>query len=424
MKTIIKKAIINANIYDYENYFENMYIIYDKKIIEVGKMKNFDKKCEVIDAKNSLVMPGFVNSHTHVYSTFARGLNVPFNPKTFKELLEQLWWKLDSKLTLESIYYSGLVSSNEFIKNGVTTIIDHHASGEITNSLNTLKKAICEESGLRGIFCFETSDRFNIDKCIEENIEFAKGSSEISSGLFGMHASMTLSNNTLKKISKLTNLPIHIHIAESLEDEEDCLKNYQMRIVERLKKYDLIKDNSILSHCIHIDESEADLIKESNSYIVLNPTSNMNNGVGLPDIQMMQKKGIPLMLGNDGLGYNFAKDIQTLLFSMKHKYSNTLAFSVNSLKKIIKTNFEYASKVLQIKLGRIKEDYASDFLVIPYTPPTPLTKENADSHIFYGVFDNFRPKIVICNGKTLKINNEIYNQSIKVSKKLWNKIQE
>ncbi|BBE30007.1 chlorohydrolase [Tepiditoga spiralis] len=417
------KAIINANIYDYENYFENMYILYDKKIIEIDKMKNFNKNCDIIDAKNSIVMPGFVNSHTHIYSTFARGLNIPFNPETFKELLEQLWWKLDSKLTLESIYYSGLISSNEFIKNGVTTIIDHHASGEITNSLNTLKKAICDKSGLRGIFCFETSDRFDVDKCIEENIEFSKNNSEKCSGIFGMHASITLSDNTLKKISNLTNLPIHIHVAESLEDEDDCIKNHQMRIIERLKKYDLIKNNSILAHCIHIDENEANLIKKSNSYIVLNPTSNMNNGVGLPDIQMLQKRGIPLMLGNDGLGYNFAKDIQTLLFSMKHKYLNPLAFSIDDLKKIINTNFEYASKILKIKLGKIKKDYVSDFLIVPYNSPTPMTKENADGHIFYGVFDNFRPKTVICNGKILKTNNEIYNESKKVSQKLWNKIQ-
>jgi len=172
-------------------------------------MKSFKGASQIIDAKKNLVLPGFAVGHTHIYSTFARGLNLPFNPLNFKDILNQLWWKLDSKLGERENYYSALISGIEFIKNGVTTVIDHHASGlQIKGSLKTLKNALCDEIGLRGIFCFETSDRFNIDECIEENLDFLCTRSEMHAGIFGLHASLSLSDDTLEKISKLYKGPI------------------------------------------------------------------------------------------------------------------------------------------------------------------------------------------------------------------------
>ncbi|HCF37516.1 MAG TPA: amidohydrolase, partial [Thermosipho africanus] len=116
------KAIINAKIFDYENFHENYYIIFDKKIIDIGSMENFKGAPQTIDAKGNFVLPGFVIGHTHIYSTFARGLNLPFNPLNFKDILTQLWWKLDSQLAKEENYYSALVAGIEFIKNGDSTV--------------------------------------------------------------------------------------------------------------------------------------------------------------------------------------------------------------------------------------------------------------------------------------------------------------
>jgi cytosine/adenosine deaminase-related metal-dependent hydrolase len=195
------KAIINACIYDFHNYKQNCYILFDKEIIEVGHMQDFKGGDEIYDARGCIIMPGLTNCHTHIYSTFSRGMSIPFNPKNFKEILEQLWWKLDSKLDKNDIYLSGLVYGIDCIKSGVTSIIDHHASGlSIRGSLQELKRSICDELGLRGIFCFETSDRFDVDECIEENIEFSRQRTESSAGVFGMHASMSLSDGTLEKI--------------------------------------------------------------------------------------------------------------------------------------------------------------------------------------------------------------------------------
>ena len=165
-------AIINARIYDYVTYIENGYLLYDDKVVEDGDMKNFKNKGydKVEDFKGDLLMPTFVCAHSHIYSIFARGLALPFNPKNFQEILDQMWWKIDAQLDNKETYYSSIVAGQEFLLNGVTTVIDHHASGEITGSLSALRKAFVGPLKMRGIFCFETSDRYDVKKCFKENL--------------------------------------------------------------------------------------------------------------------------------------------------------------------------------------------------------------------------------------------------------------
>ncbi|SKA97753.1 putative selenium metabolism protein SsnA [Caloramator quimbayensis] len=426
------KAFVNANIYDFKNFQKDCYIIFDKNIEEIGPIKEFNGADEVYDCKNSIVMPGLINCHTHIYSTFSRGMNIPFSPKNFKDILDQLWWKLDGKLNREDVYLSGLVYGMDSIKSGVTTLIDHHASGLcIKGSLNELKKSICDDLGLRGIFCFESSDRFNIDDCIEENIDFCSNKSDKYCGVFGMHASMSLSDKTLEKISNIIgNLPIHIHVAESTDDVYDCLDKYNKPIVKRLDDFKLLNENSILSHCVHINEDEARIIEKRKCYVALNPTSNMNNAVGLSDYDILRRNNIKCMIGNDGLGANITRDYLNLTFAMKNRLKSPTKFSLDDLKEIINNGYEYVSKMLNIKLGRIEEGYCADMIVVPYSPPTPMNSENAIGHVFFGIFDNFHPKHVFAAGKPLMMNyiltfdeNEVYNKSILESEKVWGRIK-
>lgn len=427
------KALINVNIFNFDSLKEKSYVLFDKKIIEVGSMENFKGADEVYDYNNQILMPGLVNCHSHIYSTFARGWITEFNPKTFVDLLEQMWWKLDRVLEEKDIYYSGLVSGVEFIKNGVTAVVDHHASGEmIKGSLELLKKALCDCLGIRGIFCFETSERFPIDECIEENIGFSKSNSTMSKGLFGMHACLTLSDDSLKKIAdRSQGVPIHIHVGESDEDNIESLKKYGKTPVERLEEYGLLRENSILSHCIYLNEKDMDILKKHKVYVALNPTSNFNNAVGLADVLELEKRNIKCLLGNDGLGFNLTRDMVNLLFGMHLKYKSPTAYSLENFKKVIENNYEYASKILNCKLGKIEAGYEADFITLEYNPPTPITEDNLFGHFFYGMLDNFKPKNVWCNGKiklkdykVLENEEKIYNEARKIAQEIWDKCKE
>ncbi|WP_315068710.1 amidohydrolase family protein [uncultured Clostridium sp.] len=425
------KALINARIFNYDSLKENSYVLFNKQIIEIGSMENFKGADEVFDCNNQIVMPGLVNCHSHIYSTFARGWITEFNPKSFVELLEQMWWKLDGVLEEKDIYYSGIVSGMEFIKNGITTVVDHHASGKIRGSLNLLKRALCDYLGIRGVFCFESSERFPIDECIEENLEFGKNITDMERGLFGMHACLTLSDEALKKIAKESEgMPIHIHVAESDEDNIHSIKKYNKTPIERLEEYGLLRENSILSHCIYLTEKDMDILAKHKVYIALNPTSNLNNAVGLADVLEFEKRNIKCILGNDGLGFNLTREMLNLLFGMHLKYKSPTAYSLNNLKKVIENNYEYAGKILNCKLGKIEAGYEADFLTLEYNAPTPMNEDNLFGHFFYGMLDNFKPKNVWCNGKIklkdyklLEDEEKIYGEARKIAKEVWSKTQ-
>ena len=429
-------ALINVRIYDYQNYIENGFVIFDKAIVKVGKMSEFKNDgYKVIDGKGQLLMPNFVCAHSHIYSTFARGLILPFNPHNFQEILDQMWWKLDSKIDNAITYYSGIAAGSEFLLNGVTTIIDHHASGtEILGALSSLKKALDNTLHLRSILCFETSDRYPVEECIKENISFAKKyHTEHVSGLFGMHASMSLSEETLKKVSrKLKDLPIHIHVAESDMDEDDSLKKYGITIIERLNKHHLLNKDSLIVHGVYISDKELDIVKNQGAYMVVNTTSNLNNAVGITDIKKFMDKGIPVMIGNDGLSSSMATEYLNAMYLTHLKNESPTAMHIGHIKDFINNAYDYVGRRLNINIGKLEKGYVADFMLVPYTPFTEMNKDNAFGHIFYGLFPNFKPNDVYVDGVRLVKNGELVSKKVKnellesrkYSEELWKRVKE
>ena len=429
------KALINATLYDYETFQKDVYVLFDKQIFEIGPMKDFiDHDYEIINCEKHLVIPNFVLSHTHIYSTFARGLSLPFHPKNFQDILDQLWWKIDSQIDHDIITSSAIIYGTECLKRGITTLIDHHASNkDIYGSLSSLKHVIVDTIGLRGAFCFETSDRFDVPMCIKENLDFANANhSSHSRGLFGLHASMSLSEESLRSVkAAVGDLPIHIHVAESLMDQADSMMNYHETVIERLNRHGLLNKNSLLVHCVHVTDRDLDIIKARECNIVINLTSNMNNGVGLPDIKKMIQKQIPILVGNDGLSTSITNEYQALYFLSHHQNQSPLAMSPNDLLPFIKAGYDYANQMFDIHIGRFLPKYDADFQIIPYIPPTPMHLDNAFGHLFFGLFDSFRPKHVFVGGIQLvkyyqveKKLEPLIESAINQAEILWDRLKQ
>ena len=425
-------AIINARIYDYETYIENGYLLYDEKIVEVGDMKNFKNKGygKIEDFQGDLLMPTFVCAHSHIYSIFARGLSLPFNPHNFQEILDQMWWKLDAELTKKETYYCGIAAGSEFLLNGVTTVIDHHASGEILGSLNSLRKAFAGPLKMRGIFCFETSDRYDVKKCLKENVSFAK--KHQGEGLFGMHASMSISDKTLKAIKKAQgDLPVHVHVAESEMDVEDSFDKYGKSIIQRFDDAGILLPDSLIVHGVSLSDEELDIIAKRNCYMVVNTTSNMNNAVGLPYVKNYLNHGVKVMVGNDGLNSNMASEYMNVMFSAHLRAESPTALGVGEVKDMIKNAYEYAGRRLGVKLGQFKSGFEADFMRVKYTPFTKMDETNALGHIVFGLFPNFKPSDVYTYGKKRVKNYKIASKSLenqviearKYADELWAKVK-
>jgi cytosine/adenosine deaminase-related metal-dependent hydrolase len=419
-------ALINAKIYDYQNYIDDGYVIFEDRIVDKGKMSEYKNKgYNEIDLKGNLVLPGFVAGHTHLYSTLARGASFDFNPENFVEILKQLWWKVDNFLDEKMIYSSALMGALNQLKFGSTTLIDHHASKLTKGSLKIVRQAVADKLKLKGIYAFESSDRFDIDESIEENIEFIK--EYPNQGLFGMHASLSLSDESLKKIAeKLNGNGIHIHVAESKMDEDDCLEKYGMRVVERLEKFNLLNDKSLLVHCTHIDETEMDIIKKHNCTIAVNVTSNLNNAVGISKIRAFLDKGIRVIAGNDGLIPSMPLEYLNIFYLSHLKTESPVGFSFDDLRRIILNTYEYTNLIMGTSLGKIEKEAEADLLVCEYQPFTPLNENNVFAHLFYGVFPGFKPKRVIVSGKLVIDDYDFiedytkdYQEGINQAKRLW-----
>jgi len=284
---------------------------------------------------------------------------------------------------------------------------------------------------MRGVFAFETSDRFDVSTAIEENMRFIDlNNTNFTSGLFGMHASLSLSDETLIEVKQsFKNNPIHIHVAESVMDEDDSVSKHGMRVMERLNKFGLLSPDSIYVHGIHMNDLELDLIKKTGGVVCLNVSSNMNNGVGLPDYQKLKAKGIPVIIGNDGLNPSMTNEYMTLFYASHLASESLMGFSLADLADVIDETYKYASKRLGIKLGRLLPGYAADLIVIPYTPPTPMDKTNALAHLFYGLFSAFKPRHVYVAGRPLVFNYQVesnlqkaYVSSFSQAKRLWQKL--
>jgi cytosine/adenosine deaminase-related metal-dependent hydrolase len=174
---------------------------------------------------------------------------------------------------------------------------------------------------------------------------------------------------------------------------------------------------------------ESMLIAKNKCFAALNPSSNLNNAVGIADWTTLSALKSSCVLGNDGLGFNIAKEYQNFLFLMKYQTGSPVGFGNDELKKMIENSYTLASKLLGIKLGKISCGYEADMLVLPYFPFTPINHGNIFSHVSNGIFDSFHPTDVIAAGEFLMKNSrlkadeaQINNNSVSIAQKVWDSL--
>lgn len=423
-------------------YIENGCVaIENNVIIQIGNseaLKNKYEAAEYIDAEGKIIMPGLINTHMHIYSAFARGIkSSPAN--NFMEILQNLWWKLDKALTLEDTKYSAYTTYIDCIKNGVTTVFDHHASpNAVEGSLFTIAEA-AKELGIRTCLCYETSDRDGEDVLkagIKENIDFIKSvnneDEKLVKGMFGMHASFTLSDKSLEMCRKAMegiNAGYHIHTAEGIDDLYDSLKKHGKRVVQRLMDFDILSDKTIAAHCIHVNNAEMEILKETNTNIVHNPESNMGNAVGCSPVMEFMKKGINVGLGTDGYTSDMFESIKVGNLIHKHNLCNPNAAWSEIPAMAFENNRKICSKYFEGQTGILKQGACGDVIVVDYDPLTPLNASNIYSHILFGMTGRSVIHTII-NGKVVMKDREIqsidekeiFSKSRNLASELWKRI--
>ncbi len=413
-------------------------VIEDKYISYIGKDILADSEYDrVIDGAHKIVMPAYINAHTHFYSSFAKGIGGISPSENFVEVLNNMWWKLDKKLLLEDCYYSALTAIMDGVKNGVTTYIDHHASPyAVTNSLPEIAKAV-ERMGVKASLCYEISDRDGADikdAGILENFSFIENNKNPDiTGLIGLHASFTLSDETLKDIvaKNTNNYGYHIHVSEDKADEADANEKYNTSVVERLAKFGIVNNHSILAHCVNITESDRAIISENDAIVVHNPESNLNNAVGISDVLNQVKDNILVGLGTDAMTNKMGNEMRIALWLQHIKQTNPSCGFMEISSLLLENNAKIANRLWNTqKFGVLKEGNYADIIMLDYDPITPLNQDNVLGHIVFGIAEA-NVATTISNGKILWHNyqfedfidqHQINNHSRELAKKLWERM--
>ena len=421
-------------------YFEKGAVAFEgTKIVEVGEEAALLAKypdAKRIDAKGGVIMPAFINAHTHIYSALARGLSiVGNNPTNFYEVLDGTWWAIDRKLTLKGTKASADALYIDCIKQGVTTIFDHHASYcEIPGSLFEIAKS-AKEFGIRSCLCYEVSDRDGEEKClqaIQENADFITYCEEqndpMLKAMFGGHALFTISDKTFDRMVEANNgrTGYHIHVSEGMNDVYDSLLNYGRRPVQRLQDHGILGPKTILGHCIHVNTAEIEIIKETDTMVVNNPESNMGNAVGICPVLPLYKNGILLGMGTDAYTNDMLESLKVALCSQRSNACMPNVAWCEVTDMLFKNNAKIGARYFPDELGVLKAAAAADIIVMDYKPFTPFSDANIDGHMIFGMTGR-QCQTTIGNGKVLMLDRELQGideeavnaHILEEAKKLW-----
>jgi len=387
-----------------------------------------------IDARGAVIMPGLTNAHTHLYGLFARGFAFPGPaPRSFRQILESVWWKLDRALTREAVHLSALYGLADHLRCGVTTVVDHHASPSfIAGSLDEIARA-ADTLGIRACLCYEVTDRngaVGAQEGIEENVRFLRD--RRMPALFGLHAAFTLSDETLRHCRAAADelgAGFHIHLAEGPEDPADALERSGVRTAHRLAAAGILRPGTFVGHGVHLDEEEMAILAYTGVVLTHQPHSNMGNAVGFPRILDMRKQGVKVALGTDGYTPDMLETLRAAATLHSHSTATPSAGVAEFADVLLRENPRILSERFGAPLGRLEPGSAADLVVTDYRPPTPITDGNFPFHLFFGISAAHvrtvlvRGQVVVSDRRIVGVDEEtLARQAQSVAAQVWKQI--
>ena len=421
------------------SFIENGSILVEgNHIVDVGNFPADKYKVDrTIDARGSLDMPGLINAHHHLYSTFARGFTPPGEPaRNFEETLQNLWWKLDKALDAEDVYYSALLAIMHAARAGCTTIIDHHASPSCCDgSLDQVERAF-REVGLSGCLSYEVSDRNRPGEGIEENERYIRkcldSDDDQMAALFGMHALLTLGTRTLDRCAEAGHslgAGFHVHAAEDEIDVSTTMDRYGRGIMDRFLDFGIAGPKTIFVHGVLFASRELDLLRSTDSMLVNNPESNMNNGLGVAPILDMLKHGVLVGVGTDGMSSHMISQARAMYLHQRTYHRDpTVAFG-EACDILLRNNREICNRLFREPRGALATGQLADIIIPDYVPFTPLDAETFFGHLLFGLsFTRVRTtisrgEVIVDDGQILHLDeDEIRAKCAERATRIWSRI--
>ena len=354
----------------------------------------------VIDGSNKLLMPPFYNGHCHAAMTLLRG--IADNLELF-EWLNNYIWPIEDKLTPQDIYIGSKLAMLEMIKSGTVFFNDMYFSPS-----ETVRAA--EEMGIRaavGMIYIDTTapgkrNMYMLDnqRLWEQRADF----SELITLTLAPHAIYTVHEDSLREIaerSERENLPVHIHLSETLREVEDCLKMHNATPVEYLDKLGLLTERTVAAHAVHLSKKDMDILAERKVTVVYNPCSNYKLSSGRFHFRSLADRGVRIAFGTDGAASNDSlsmfDEMKFGALGAKNEQNSPVACSAGEIFECATRN---GAEAFNINGGIIQGGKVADLMLIDLDTPMMVADHNPVSNLVYAG-DASCVSTVICNGRIL-----------------------
>jgi len=297
------------------------------------------------------ITAGAVCAHTHLYSGLARYAMPPPQPapESFLQILERQWWKLDRALDAESLRAGAMDYIARALLAGTTSLVDHHESPNLIEGSLAILAETCQQLGMRALLCYGASERnFGTAEGLRGLNECRRvPASSLLRGLVGLHASFTVSDETIAaagRLAKELDTVLHVHVAEDAADVADALKRGYPGPLERLERLGALPCGSFLAHGVHLDPEQTRRTAELGCWLIHNPRSNEGNRVGYAQNLSNSDR---VALGTDGWDADMATEQQALFRLASTHGDNKVAERLGNGQRLIAERFGVTAQPLQ-----------------------------------------------------------------------------
>ena len=362
------------------------------------------KSFETVDAKDRLIMPGLVNMHTHAYMTVMRNYadDVDFEEWLFKRCMP-----VEDRLPEEGAYWSSLLAIEEMIRTGTTCFNDMHMfKGQSARA--------ARDAGMRGIIGrglvgsdLMTDGMVRFQQMLDEQ---AENDSDLLTFVIAPHAIYSCSVKLLEQLNEEAGkrgMKKHIHLSESVNEVENCLKEHGKTPVELLYDIGFLDEDTLLAHCVQMRGDDIELIRKSGASVVTNPASNAKLGNGFAPVKEFLDAGVNVCLGTDGTASNNSLNMfrEMGLLSLMHKGVNKSSVAAPA-REVVKMATANAGAFLRQDIGVIREGAGADLIFLNLNAPSMFPKNNVLSSLCYSA-NGSEVESVMIDGRFVMKKNEL-----------------
>jgi 5-methylthioadenosine/S-adenosylhomocysteine deaminase len=405
---LIKNALILS-----PNNFEDKrqsLLIKDDLIAEISDEIDESKASKIIDADGKILLPGLINTHTHLSMTLFRGLA---DDLSLDSWLNDHIWPMEANLNGDYCYIGALLGAVELIRSGTTTFSDMYFYME------DVARAV-DDAGIRAVLSYGMIDFGDAEKReneIKENLALFNACDGMADGrikvFFGPHSPYTASEELLVKVRELAdeyNMGIHIHVSETQKEINDSLEEKGLRPFEYLEKIGFLGPDVLAAHCVWLSDEEIEIIKKHGVKVSHNPCSNMKLASGAAPVSKLIENDICVAIGTDGASSNNNLDLieELKTASLLQKVSTLDPKALSSDEAIEMATIKGAEALgLGDEIGSIEVGKKADIILIDTNSANMVPDSSSlSSNVIYSA-NGSNVDTTICNGKVLMENKKL-----------------